>query len=117
MQQLAPSLDNNQLQGALGSAIAAVLSSDLGLRQTLLRGACLFALAAGKVDYGKNAEGHAILEQNQSRLEGQETQAEEILALVQGSITKVINEVSCLSSAPACCESCKRGTFQRRSQQ
>lgn len=88
-----PSLDNNQIQGPLSSAIAAVLSSDLGLRQTLLQGACFFALAAGKVNYGRNAEGGALLEQKKSQLEHQETQAEEILALVQASTAKVIDEV------------------------
>ena len=46
--QLVPSLEQGQLQGALGPAVRASLSSDPALRQTLLQGLCLFTVAAAK---------------------------------------------------------------------
>lgn len=84
--QLIPSLDTLHLQGPLGSAIAAVVSSDPELRQTLLKGACFFELAAGKA--GQNGS-------EASQLKGQEGQAEDVVSLVETSIQKVIKEVGC----------------------
>lgn len=88
--QLLPSLDTLQLQGPLGSAIAAVVSSDPELRQTLLKGACFFELAAGKA--GQNG---SEASQMQSQLKGQEAQAEDVVSLVETSVQKVIKEVGC----------------------
>lgn len=86
-----PSLDNNQLQGGLGAAIAAVLSSDLELRQALLKGACFFALAAGKANHSRPKEGQGQWQQHQ--LEAQEAQAEDVVALVESSVKKVVEQV------------------------
>ena len=47
---LMPSLDQAQLQGPLGPALVATLSSDLTLRQALLQGMCLFTVAAARAD-------------------------------------------------------------------
>ena len=88
--QLIPSLDTLELQGPLGSAIAAVISSDPELRQTLLKGACFFALAAAKGD-----QNGAKVAQMQSQLKDQQDQAEDVVLLVETSIQKVVKEVGC----------------------
>ena len=94
LQQLLSSLDSNQLQSSVGAAVAAVLSSDLQLRQTLLKGASYFALAAGKSgaghDKGNVQHVHPV---SQPELEGQEAQAEGIVELMQASVKKVIEQV------------------------
>lgn len=87
--QLLPSLDSPQLQGPLGAAIAAVMSSDPELRQTLLKGACFFALAAGKAGHGSEVK------QMPAQLRGQEAQAGDVVALVETSVKNVIEEVGC----------------------
>ena len=96
LQQLIPSLDSSQLQGSVGSAIAAVVSSDPKLRQALLQGASFFALAAGKA--GKAGHGRSEIAQmhnpqQQSQLKSQEAQAEDVVAVVESSICNVVEEV------------------------
>lgn len=93
LQQLMPSLDNNQLKGPLGSAIAAVMSSDPKLRQAVLQGACFFALAAGKAGHGRSEAAQEDAPQQQSQLGSQEAQAEDVVALVETSMQKVVEEV------------------------
>ena len=87
-------LDHNHLQGSLGPALVATLSTDSQLRQTLLQGACFFTLAAGKAKHSKGSDTHPDrAEQHRRRLKGQEEQAEGILALIEGSVRKVIEQV------------------------
>lgn len=94
LQQLMPSLDHNHLQGKLGPALIATLSTDVQLRQTLLQGACLFTLAAGKADRGKDTDTHLDrAEQHRLQLKGQEDRAEGIVALLEGSIEKAVDQV------------------------
>lgn len=89
-----PSLDINHLQGKLGPALVATLSTDVQLRQTLLQGACFFTLAAGKTDRGKGADTHLDrTEQHRLQLKGQEDRAEGIVALLEGSIRKAVDQV------------------------
>ena len=101
LQQLIPSLDNNQLQGPVGSAIAAVISSDPKLRQALLQGACFFALAAGKAGkagkagHGGSEVAQMHIPQQQSQLKSQETQADDVVAVVETSMQNVVEEVRC----------------------
>ncbi len=94
LQQLVSSLDQGQLQGSLGPALVATLSTDVELRQTLLQGACFFTLAAGKVDYGRNVRTHTDREQKLMQLKGQEEQAGGVMALVQDSIRKAVEKVN-----------------------
>ena len=77
------------------------MSSDPKLRQALLQGASFFALAAGKAGTAGKA-GHGWSEvaqihipQQQSQLESQEFQAEDVLAVVETSVQNVIEEVQC----------------------
>lgn len=104
LQQLIPSLDTNQLQGPVGSAIAAVISSDPRLRQALLQGACFFALAAdkageaGKAEHGGSEVAQRHVPQQPSQLKSQETQAEDVVAVVETSMQKVIEEVTCCAA-------------------
>ena len=87
-------LDQNHLQGSLGPALVATLSADVQLRQTLLQGACFFTLAAGKAKHSKGLDTPPDrAEQHRRQLEGQEEQAEGILALVEGSVRKVVEQV------------------------
>jgi len=87
-------LDQNHLQGSLGPALVATLSTDVQLRQTLLQGACFFTLAAGKAKYSKGLDTHPDrAEQHRRQLKGQEEQAEGVLALVEGSVRKVVEQV------------------------
>ena len=101
LQQLIPSLDSNQLQGPVGLAIAAVISSDPKLMQTLLQGACFFALAAGKAGkaskagHGRSEVAQMHIPQKRSLLESQEKQAEVVLAVVETSLQSVVEEVRC----------------------
>ena len=86
-------LDQNHLQGSLGPALVATLSTDIQLRQTLLQGACFFTLAAGKAN-SKGSDTHPDrAEQHKRQLKGQEEQAEGVLALVEGSVSKVVEQV------------------------
>ena len=48
LQQLVPGLGHSQLQGLLGPALVASLSSDAQLREALLQGLSLFTVAAAK---------------------------------------------------------------------
>jgi len=94
LQQLVLTLDHNHLQGSLGPALVATLSTDVQLRQTLLQGACFFTLAAGKAKYSKGSDTHSDrAEQHRRQLKGQEEQAEGVLALVEGSVRKVVEQV------------------------
>ncbi len=87
-------LDQNHLQGSLGPALVATLSADVQLRQTLLQGACFFTLAAGKAKHSKGLDTHPDrAEQHRRQLKGQEEQAEGVLALVEGSVRKVVEQV------------------------
>ncbi|KAL0049173.1 hypothetical protein WJX82_008148 [Trebouxia sp. C0006] len=95
LQQLVLTLDQNHLQGSLGPALVATLSADVQLRQTLLQGACFFTLAAGKAKHSKGLDTHPDrAEQHRRQLEGQEEQAEGILALVEGSVRKVVEQAA-----------------------
>ncbi len=94
LQQLVLTLNQNHLQGSLGPALVATLSTDIQLRQTLLQGACFFTLAAGKAKYSKGSDTHSDrAEQHRRQLEGQEEQAEGVLALIEGSVRKVVEQV------------------------
>ena len=70
-----------------------MLSSDPKLRETLLKGACFFALAAGKVGHGGSEATQMQVIQKQSQVQGQEAQAEDVVALVETTVQKVIEEV------------------------
>ena len=87
-------LDQNHLQGSLGPALVATLSTDVQLRQTLLQGACFFTLTAGKANHSKGSDTHSDrAEQHRRQLKGQEEQAEGVLGLIEGSIRKVVEQV------------------------
>ncbi|KAL0028971.1 hypothetical protein WJX77_009058 [Trebouxia sp. C0004] len=95
VQQLVLILDQNRLQGSLGRALVATLCTDVQLRQTLLQGACFFTLAAGKAKYSKGSDTHSDrAEHHRRQLKGQEEQAEGILALVEGSVRKVVEQAA-----------------------
>lgn len=88
------SLDQNQLQGSLGVALVATLSTDIELRHTLLQGACFFTLAAGKSDYGNKEQSDLNrAEQHRLQLKGQEAQADGVVALIEGSLRRAVEEV------------------------
>lgn len=59
----------------------------------MLQGACFFALAAGKAGHGRSEAAQMHAPQQQSQLGSQEAQAEDVVALVETSVQKVIEEV------------------------